>query len=141
MIDLSRPDNDAMVKAVINDPMDRVSAFALADRLEEEGESLTLLARAVRWMGWYDLRPGWRDGERIKKPWVWYMDRAYLAHDPTEGQRRDANPHAELPLLVFIALKGGHGRAYVIYRDWAAAVAALADCLEKMRQLLEEPKS
>jgi hypothetical protein len=124
-------------KAIEDDPHDRVSCYAMADTLEEQG--WIDLAFCYRWMGWYDRRPGQRKGERLKKRIVWYKEGVTLYHPYGEDERYYSLPHAHLPPLVYLAMEPKNSE-YLLYTRWEQAVTDLARGLARMRGLLAQPQ-
>jgi hypothetical protein len=123
-------------KAVEQDPNDRLSCYALADLLEEQGWGD--LSFCYRWMGWFDRRPGKREGQRLKKRIVWYKEGATLYYPYGEDERYRSLPHAHLPPLVYLAMEPKNSE-YLLYTSWAQAVTDLARGLARMRGLLTQP--
>jgi hypothetical protein len=124
-------------KAVEEDPTDRLSCFAMADLLEEQG--WLDLAFCYRWMGWYDRRPGKRDGPRLRKRIVWYKEGASLFFPWGEDERYFSLPHARLPGLIYTAMEPKNSE-YLLYNTWDSAVRALSNGLARMRAILQ-PKA
>jgi hypothetical protein len=125
-----------LLKSVKSEPHDRLACFALADMLEEEGWSE--LSFCYRWMGWYDRRPGKREGPRLRKRFVWYREGMIPVVPYGEAERYLMLTGARLPALVYQALEPKHSD-YQIYMTWEQAVRDLAKALARMRTLLEPP--
>src|SRR5207244_3674590 len=79
---------------VQRDPDNPLACFALADLLEEEGAAE--LSFAYRWMGWKGRRPGYREGPRLRKRFVWYEEKAPADWPGEEAERYNALPMARL---------------------------------------------
>jgi TPR repeat protein len=104
----------ALLKAIPQEPADNpLSCYAMADLLEEGG--WLDLAFTYRWMGWYTHRPGKREGQRLRKRFVWYKVGAFGGWPSDEAERYSSLPHAWLDPLVYQALQtanpylGGEG--------------------------------
>jgi hypothetical protein len=123
-------------KAIEQDPGDRLSCYAMADMLEERG--WMDLAFCYRWMGWFDRRPGKREGARLRKPIVWYKEGASFVYPYDEDERYRRLPHAHLPGLIYLAMEPKNAE-YTLYTKWEQAVADLAKALAHMRALLQQP--
>jgi hypothetical protein len=123
-------------KAVEEDPDDRLSCFALADMFEEQGWGD--LAFCYRWMGWFDRRPGKREGERLRKRLVWYKEDAFLLYPDGEEDRYRRLPHARLPKLIYLAMEPRNPE-YLLFATWEQAVTDLSKGLARVRALLQQP--
>ena len=89
-------------------------------------------------MGWYDRRPGAREGKRLRKRFVWYRQGASFAFFDDEAQRYDSLPHARLPALLFTTL-AGHAQQYLLYATWQQALLDLAKALLGVLALVSPP--
>jgi hypothetical protein len=112
---------------------DPVSCFAMADLLEEEG--YPDLAFTYRWMGWKGRRPGYREGDRLRKRFVWYVKGAFEAWPSEEADRYNVLPVAWLHPLVFQAIGRGNPQMR-LYATWEQAVDGLVAGLVRLRELL-----
>jgi hypothetical protein len=109
----------AVLKAIQREPENALHCFAMADLLEEQG--WPELSFCYRWMGWYDRRPGYREGKRLRKRYVWYRGGAFEKWSSDEADRYDALPRAQLEPLVFQSLKLPNYQ-YQLYTTWEQAV-------------------
>jgi hypothetical protein len=125
-----------LLKAIQREPDNALHCFAMADLLEEEG--WPDLAFAYRWMGWYGRRPGYREGKRLRKRYVWYREGAFEGWPSDEAERYNALPRARLDPLVFQAMELPNYQ-YRLYSTWEQAVKDLSKGLARMRALLQEP--
>jgi hypothetical protein len=125
----------ALLKAIQREPDNPLHCFAMADLLEEQG--WPDLAFAYRWMGWYDRRPGYREGKRLRKRYVWYREEAFGAW-PSEATRYELLPRARLDPLIFQAMETPNP-PYQLYTTWEQAVKHLAEGLARLRALLQPP--
>jgi hypothetical protein len=126
----------ALLKAIKQEPGNRLACYAMADLLEEEG--WLELAFCYRWMGWYDRRPGRREGKRLRKRFVWYRDGAFRGWVGPEEERYRNLPGARLPPLIYNTLEPANSE-YVLYQTWEQAIADLTKGLARIRALLEPP--
>ena len=126
----------ALLKTIQREPDNKLACFAMADLLEEGGS--TDLAFCYRWMGWYDRRPGKREGKYLRKRFVWYKEEAFEAWPGEEADRYNALPMARLQPLVFLAMEAGNPQ-YRLYQTWQQATSDLAKALAKLRALLQPP--
>jgi hypothetical protein len=124
------------MKAVKQDPTDSLSCYAMADLLEEQG--WMDFAFCYRWMGWYNRRPGEREGPRLRKRFVWYKEGANLFFPYGEDERYLKLPYARLPSLLYSAMEPKNAD-YLLYNSWETAVADLCKGLSRMRALLQQP--
>ena len=124
-----------LLKTIQKEPGNRLACYAMADVLEEE--NWLDLAFCYRWMGWYDRRPGRREGQRLRKHFVWYKEGASLEYTD-EGERYRALPMARLGPLIYEALETTNAQ-YQLYTTWEQAVNNLAQGLARMRALLQQP--
>jgi hypothetical protein len=69
----------ALLKTIQHEPDSKVACYAMADLLEEQGWND--LAFTCRWMGWYERRPGYREGKYLRKRFVWYKEEAFSRRD------------------------------------------------------------
>jgi hypothetical protein len=92
-----------LLKSIQREPDNALHCFAMADLLEEEG--WPELSFAYRWMGWYGRRPGYREGKRLRKRYVWYKEEAFGAWPSDEADRYHNLPKARLDPLVFAAME------------------------------------
>ena len=125
-----------LFKTVQREPGNKLACYAMADLLEEEGRAD--LSFAYRWMGWYDRRPGKREGSRLRKRFVWDKEGAFEGWPTDEGERYDALPNAHLHPLVYQALPDANPQ-YQLYTTWEKAVNDLSEGLARLRALLEKP--
>ncbi len=124
-----------LLKTIQREPENRLACFALADLLEEE--NWLDLSFCYRWMGWYDRRPGPREGKRLRKRFVWYREGADLEFT-TEKERFDSLRMAHLEPLVYALLKTKN-LDYQLYSTWEKAVNDLARGLARIREMLVPP--
>jgi len=108
----------------------------MADLLEEEG--WPDLAFCYRWMGWYDRRPGKREGKRLRKRFVWYKEGASFGFLDSEQERYDTLKMAWLPPLIYRSLDNAKPE-FQLFTTWEQAVNKLAEGLARMRALLQQP--
>ena len=103
-----------------------LSCYALADLLEEGG--WPDLAFSYRWTGWYDRRPGKREGRLLRKRFVWYKDGAFGEWPSDESDRCESLQHARLDPLVYQALQTANSQfqLYSAWTRWSAASARAA---------------
>jgi hypothetical protein len=127
----------ALLKTIQEEAGNRLACYAMADLLEEQG--WPDLGFCYRWMGWYDRRPGKREGKRLRKRFAWYREGARFGYLDQEVLRYANLPEARLPELVYLALQVNKPE-YVLYRTWEQAVSDLAKGLARMRTLLEQPR-
>jgi hypothetical protein len=81
----------ALLKTIQQEPADNsLSCYAMADLLEEGG--WLDLAFTYRWMGWYNRRPGKREGQRLRKRFVWYKKGAFGGWPSEEAERSAVCP-------------------------------------------------
>jgi hypothetical protein len=125
-----------LFKTVQREPDNKLACYAMADLLEEEGRSD--LAFTYRWMGWYDRRPGKRDGSRLRKRYVWYKEGAFDDWPCDEGDRYTALTNAWLDPLVYQSLPNVNPQ-YQLYSTWEKAVNDLSEGLARLRALLQQP--
>ena len=126
-----------LLKAVQREEPDNpLSCYAMADLLEEGGWND--IAFAYRWMGWYDRRPGRREGERLRKRFVWYREGVNFPFPYNEREQYEHLTMAWLPPLVYQSLESAK-RDYQLYTTWEQAVNDLAKGLTRMRALLQPP--
>jgi hypothetical protein len=72
---------------------------------------------AYRWMPWYGRRPGFREGKRLRKRYVWYREEAFGEWPSDEADRYKALPRARLDPLIFQAMeKPNH--PFQLYTTW-----------------------
>ena len=126
----------ALLKTIQREPDNKLACFAMADMLEEGG--WLDLAFCYRWMGWYDRRPGKREGKGLRKRFVWYKDQTFEEAFGDEAARSNALPMARLQPLVFQAMETANPQ-YQLYKTWHQAIADLAKGLGCMRALLQPP--
>jgi hypothetical protein len=124
---------EALILTIQQEPDNPLACYAMADLLEEEKRPK--LAFAYRWMGWYDRRPGRREGKRIRLPYAWYPEHFGL-QDPKEEAFFNSLPWAHLGVTVYSYAVGGY---YQLYGSWEEAVDHLASGLARLRGLLEPP--
>ena len=125
-----------LFKTVQREPSNKLACYALADLLEEEG--CPDLSFCYRWMGWYDRRPGKREGSRLRKRFVWYKEGAFEGFPTDEGERYDELPNARLDPLVYQALPKANPQ-FQLYATWEKAVNDLSEGLARLRALLQAP--
>jgi hypothetical protein len=125
-----------LLKTIQREPDNKLACYAMADILEEQGHGD--LAFSYRWMGWYDRRPGTREGKRLRKRFVWYRQGASFAFFDDEAERYDSLPHARLPALLFTTL-AGHAQQHLLYATWQQAVVDLAKALAGVLALVSPP--
>jgi hypothetical protein len=126
----------ALLKTIQQEPDNRLACYAMADLLEEE--NWPELAFCYRWMGWYDRRPGKREGKGLRKRFVWYKEAASFAEYDPEAQRYLCMPHARLPALLFSALEATHPE-HQLYANWQQAFKDLAKGLARVRAIVTPP--
>jgi hypothetical protein len=127
-----------LLKSIQREPENALHCYAMADLLEEGG--WPELSFCYRWMGWYGRRPGYREGKRLRKRYVWYKEDAFDSWPSDEGDRYRALPRARLAPLVFAAMEILN-HPFQLCSTWEQAVRDLAKGLAKMRALLQEPKA
>jgi hypothetical protein len=126
-----------LLKAIQREPDNALPCYAMADLLEEGGWAE--LSFSYRWLGWYGRRPGYREGKRLRKRFVWYREGAFEGWPSEESDRYDALPMARLDPLVFAAMESPN-HPFQLYSTWEQAVKDLAKGLARMRALLQEPQ-
>jgi hypothetical protein len=124
-----------LLKTIQSEPGNQLACYAMADLLEEQG--WLDLAFCYRWMGWYNRRPGRREGERLRKRFVWYKEGAALDYT-SEKVHYDRLTNAWLPPLVHQSLEPTYPH-YQLYTTWEQAVNNLARALAFIRALLQPP--
>jgi hypothetical protein len=128
----------ALLKTIQQEPASNpLSCYAMADLLEEGG--WLDLAFTYRWMGWHSRRPGKREGQRLRKRFVWYKVGAFDGWPGDEAERYSSLPHARLDPLVYQALGTTANTQYQLYTTWEQAVNNLAEGLARLRALLAPP--
>jgi hypothetical protein len=125
------------LKSIQREPDNAIHCYAMADLLKEGGWAE--LSFAYRWMGWYGRRPGYREGKRLRKRFVWDRKGAFEGWPSDEAERYLALPRARLDPLVFQSMKLP-GYQYQLYSTWEQAVKDLAKGLARMWALLQEPQ-
>jgi hypothetical protein len=128
----------ALLKAIQREPDNALHCYAMADLLEEQ--DWPELSFCYRWMGWYGRRPGFREGKRLRKRYVWYQEEAFEAWPSDEATRYEMLPRARLDPLIFQAMETPN-HPFQLYTTFEQAVRDLAKGLAKMRALLSEPKA
>ena len=83
-------------------------------------------------------RPGYREGKRLRKRYVWYREEAFDKWPSDEADRYNALPRARLGPLIFRAIETPN-HPFLLYTSWEQAVKDLAKGLARMRALLQEP--
>lgn len=130
-------DLEKMFEIALNNPTDKLTCYAIADLLEECGE--TPRAFAWRWMGWNDKRPLKRVGDRIRVPWAWYLEGEYWDLNHLEEARRAKGWFAHLPSEFFKLMGSDVGVCMRIYDTPHAAVHALYVPLYRLKKFIEKP--
>jgi hypothetical protein len=126
-----------LLKTIQQEPATNpLSCYAMADLLEEGGWSD--LSFCYRWMGWHDRRPGRREGQRLRKRFVWYKEGAFQGWPSDESDRYDRLKCARLAPLVYQALESANAQ-YQLYSTWEQAVHDLSRALGRLRALLQPP--
>jgi hypothetical protein len=116
------------------EPDNPLACFALADLLEEDGQAD--LSFTYRWMGQKRKRPGYREGSRLRKRYVWYVEGAFGGWASDEWDRYSALPAARLHPLLFRAMGPGGNDLFRLYSTWEQAVASLRMGLNLLWELL-----
>jgi hypothetical protein len=126
----------ALLETIQREPDNQVACYTMADLLEEEGWPQR--AFCYRWMGWYGMRPGERQGKHLRKRFVWYKEGAFFGFLDPEEERYNSLPHARLPALLFEALDANHPE-HQLYATWQQAVKDLEKALTQVRALVLHP--
>jgi hypothetical protein len=89
-------------------------------------------------MGWYERRPGKREGRLLRKRFAWYKDGAFGEWPSDEADRYERLPHARLDPLVYLSLQKANSQ-FQLYSTSEQAVNNLAEGLARLRTLLQPP--
>lgn len=121
---------------------DPVDYLAAADLLEELGGKPHNI-HVLRWMGRTGLRPGYRQGGRVQKPWCWYLRDAWqfqnvCAAYELEYRRYWKAEYAQLPIEIFKNLPSANpANPMRIYESWTKAVFDLAATLDGFKKIYD----
>ena len=120
------------MKTIQREPDNKLACFAMADLLEEQGRND--LAFCYRWMGWYDRRPGKREGKYSPQ-----RSSGTKRRHSRFGRAKRRIDFNSLPMtghrlqpLIFLAMETGNPQ-YRLYSTWQQAASDLAKALANLR--------